>query len=55
MKRVIKQSMKEMLSKCFAEFSHEKEQDTAQIESYTNKFIDDFERYLNAYYDFKED
>ena len=55
MKKIIKSSMKEMLMRYLTNFSHEKEMDSVQIESYANNFVNEFERYLNAYNDFKEE
>ncbi len=55
MKKVLKESMESMLTKTLTEFSHEKEQDPETIKCYTDKFIDDFERYLRAYNEFKEE
>lgn len=55
MKRVIKQSMKELMVKYLTEFRHEKDKDTTTIEHYANNFVNEFERYLSAYHDFKED
>lgn len=55
MKRVIRQSLKEMFFRYLSEFCNEKEKDTAQIEHYAENFTNEFDRYLSAYYDFKED
>lgn len=55
MKKVIKKSMKELLIKYLTEFRAEDDKDNLQIESYANNFVTEFERYLEAYNDFKED
>jgi hypothetical protein len=55
MKSVIKDSMKTMLVKYFANFGMERERDMKQCESYADSFVDEFERYLKAYNEFKED
>lgn len=55
MKRLIKESMKALLVKRFSEFAREKEQDAAQIETYANNFITEFERYLRAYHEFEKE
>ena len=55
MKKILKKSMKQMLIKCLAEFSKEKDQSPAQVETYANNFVNEYERYLNAYNEFKED
>ena len=55
MKRVIKESMKSLLVKYLSEFSREKDPDARQIECYANNFVTEFERYLAAYNEFKED
>lgn len=55
MKKVIKQSLKELFFKYLMEFRHETDKDSRQIESYANNFVTEFERYLEAYNDFKED
>ena len=55
MKRVIKESLKALLVKRFSEFAREKNQDAQQIETYANNFVTEFERYLAAYNEFKED
>lgn len=55
MKKILKKSMKQMLIKYLAEFSKEKDQSPAQVETYANNFVNEYERYLNAYNEFKED
>lgn len=55
MKKEIKQSMKKLLMARLEEFSHEPKQDKVTIECYANNFVVEFERYLRAYNDFKED
>ena len=47
-------AVREMFFKYLSEFCHETEQDYAQIEAYTNSFINEFERYLIVYKDFEE-
>lgn len=55
MKSVIKDSMKTMLVKYFANFGMERERDMKQCKSYADSFVNEFERYLKAYNEFKED
>lgn len=55
MKSVIRDSMKTMLVKYFADFGMERERDMKQCESYADSFIAEFDRYLKAYNEFKED
>lgn len=54
MREAIKTALREMFFKYLSEFCHETEQDYAQIEAYTNSFINEFERYLIVYKDFEE-
>ena len=55
MKKVIRKSMKEILFKHLVDFANEKDKDTATIEHYAEHFVDEFDRYLQAYKEFKED
>ena len=56
MKAVIRQSMKEMLNKLLLEFCNDgTRKDSAVIEHYAESFVENFERYLKAYHEFKED
>lgn len=55
MKRVIKDAMKSMLIKYFTNFGMEKERDMKQCQSYADNFLEEFERYLRAYNEFKEE
>lgn len=55
MNKTIKQSMKEMLYTRLLEFSYETTKDLSTVEHYAEKFVEDFERYLRAYKEFKED
>ena len=55
MKRVIRSSLKLILVKAFVEFALEKDHDSKQIEAYANGTVEEFERYLAAYNEFKED
>ena len=44
-----------LIEKAFTEFSRENDQSKEQIEAYAKNVVNDFERYLRAYYEFKED
>lgn len=55
MKRVIKEGMKNLVVKYLSEFARENEKDAGTIEHYANNFVNDFERWMAAYNDFKED
>ena len=55
MKKILKKSMKQILIKYLAEFSKEKDQSLVQVETYANNFVNEYERYLNVYNEFKED
>lgn len=56
MKAVIRQSMKEMLFKLLLEYNNDTtRKDNAVIEHYAESFVENFERYLKAYNEFKED
>ena len=56
MKDVIRQSMKEMLVKLLLEFTNDSaRKDVPLIEHYAESFCENFERYLKAYHEFKED
>ena len=55
MKPVVKQSMVNMMTKYLMNFRAEPDKDDAQIASYASHFADEFERYLSAYNDFKEE
>jgi len=47
--------LKALIEKALTEFSHESNQDEEQVEAYAKSVVNDFERYLKAYYEFKED
>lgn len=55
MKKVIKDSMRDMLVKLLMEFMNEKDKNTTTVVAYAESFCDNFERYLRAYKEFKED
>lgn len=55
MKPVIKQSMKTILIKYLNEFLTEKEKDFSTVEHYAHNCVEEIERYLKAYNEFKED
>ena len=44
-----------LIEKALTEFSRENDQSKEQIEAYAKSVVNDFERYLRAYYEFKED
>lgn len=55
MKATIKASLKMLIEKALTEFSRESNQGEEQVEAYAKSVVSDFERYLKAYYEFKED
>lgn len=55
MKPVIKQSMETILIKYLNEFLTEKEKDFSTVEHYAHNCVEEFDRYLKAYNEFKED
>jgi len=55
MNKTIKDSMREILFKFLYDFRNEPDKDVSTMQHYVDKFVDDFERYLSAYKDFKED
>jgi len=55
LKRTIKASMKEILFKFLVDFQAEPVKDADTMKHYCDKYVDDFERYLRAYHEFKED
>lgn len=55
MNRTLKASLKMLIEKAITEFSRESDQGEEQIDAYAKSVVDDFERYLRAYYKFKED
>lgn len=55
MKKVIKQSLTEIAIRYLTDFGFEKEKDSATIRHYAEGISNEFERYLGAYHDFKED
>ena len=55
MKTTVKTSLKMLIEKALTEFSRESDQGEEQIEAYAKSVVNDFERYLRAYYEFKED
>ena len=44
-----------LIEKALTEFSRESNQGEEQIDAYAKNVVNDFERYLRAYYEFKED
>jgi len=55
MKRVIRDSFKGIMVKHLIDFALEKDKDLATIEHYAEHCVNEFERYLRAYNDFKEE
>ena len=55
MKATIKASLKMLIEKALTEFSRESDQGAQQVDAYAKSVVDDFERYMKAYYEFKED
>ena len=55
MKATIKASLEKLIKKTLTEFSRESDQGEEQIDAYAKNTAYDFERYLKAYYEFKED
>ena len=55
MKATVKASLKMLIEKALTEFSRESNQGEEQIDAYAKNVVNDFERYLRAYYEFKED
>ena len=55
MNKTIRSSMKEMAYRHLLEFSYESDKDLATVEHYAEEFVKKFEKYLEAYKDFKED
>ena len=55
MKVTVKTSLKLLIEKALTEFSRESDQGEEQIDAYAKNVVNDFERYLRAYYEFKED
>ena len=44
-----------LIEKALTEFSRESDHGEEQIDAYAKSVVNDFERYLRAYYEFKED
>lgn len=55
MKAAVKASLKMLFEKALTEFSRESNQGREQVDAYAKSVVNDFERYLRAYYEFKED
>lgn len=55
MKRVIKDSFKGIMVKHLIDFALEKDKDLRTIEHYADHCVTEFERYLRAYNEFKEE
>lgn len=56
MKHTLKASLALLMEKYLIEFMRDPNyKDAGQIQHYATKFADDYERYLRAYNDFKED
>ena len=55
MKVTVKESLEMLINKALTEFSRESDQGEEQIDAYAKNTAYDFERYLKAYYEFKED
>jgi len=55
MKRVIRDSFKGIMIKHLIDFVLEKDKDLETIEHYAEHCVNEFERYLRAYNDFKEE
>lgn len=55
MKATLKHALKEFMVKHLVDFSKEANKDTETIDYYADHCISEFERYLKAYYDFKEE
>ena len=55
MKATVKESLEMLIKKALTEFSRESNQSREQIDAYAKSVVNDFERYLRAYYEFKED
>ena len=55
MKRVLRDSIKGIMVKHLIDFALEKDKDLRTIEYYAENCVAEFERYLRAYNEFKED
>lgn len=56
MNKTLKTSMAMMMEKYLLEFRNDPQSnDLGVVQHYAMKFADDFERYLRAYHEFKED
>ena len=55
MKKVIRQSFRMILIKHLFEFALEKDKSVSTVEHYADHAIEEFDRYLKAYNEFKED
>lgn len=56
MKRTIKQSLKMIMFKYLLEYANcERNKDFSEAEHFAERFVEEFDRYLTAYYEFKED
>lgn len=55
MKKVIRNSFKGIMVKHLIDFALEKDKDLATIEHYAEHCVAEFERYMKAYNEFRED
>lgn len=55
MKQVVKDGMQGIFKKFLLEFRNEETPDKETIAHYAHKMVDEVERYLKAFKDFKED
>ena len=55
MKAVMKKALKDFMVKHLNDFRNEEHKDAETIDYYADHCISEFERYLKAYYDFKEE
>lgn len=54
MKAVMRKALKDFMVKHLFDFANEASKDPETIDHYAEHCIGEFERYLKAYYDFKE-
>lgn len=55
MKAVQRNALKEILMKHLIDFRNEENKDVSVMEHYAEHSVEEFERYLKAYHEFKED
>lgn len=55
MKRVVRNALEEIIMKHLIDFALEKDKNTATIKHYAEHTVEEFERYLRAYNEFKGD